>query len=315
MAPMALPVGVHSWLVSHLAPLYVRQSDAEPAVLADYVIALLANDLPTPALREYCAAQLADFVAPNTGTFVDSLFLYLADPSPSTPLATPAAPPRGTKRAAADSDPDSLPLPSTSKLPRSAHHQILPFNAVPTGPRQMLPPHPRARTRTLNSTRAAVERPSGSEPCPDYHAPFPPDARGPYARATRHDPRTLSSPTTLVVENIPHASASESAVTGFFAAFGDVQLVQVDPPRLRAVVTFRTPDQAQRALSSPDAVFGNRFQFGNIRSFKRGTDPLEHEVEFETRIAAEQALSHGLNVSGIGKFTLRWDSSRAVGDL
>ena len=39
-----------------------NRSDAEPYVLANYVIALLRNDKPRPELRELCTSELEDFL-------------------------------------------------------------------------------------------------------------------------------------------------------------------------------------------------------------------------------------------------------------
>jgi hypothetical protein len=40
----------------------VRRCEAEPAVLAKYVLALLRNDKPEPELRALCEEQLEDFL-------------------------------------------------------------------------------------------------------------------------------------------------------------------------------------------------------------------------------------------------------------
>ncbi|ORY45433.1 hypothetical protein BCR35DRAFT_311090 [Leucosporidium creatinivorum] len=96
--------------------------------------------------------------------------------------------------------------------------------------------------------------------------PFPPpSAGGPPGRRRPnvppyqgHDGRPLST-TTLAVENVPRDALTSTNVRQFFEQFGAVTSVAVDPPGLRALVTFATPDQAKRALTSPEAIFGNRF--------------------------------------------------------
>lgn len=67
------------------------------------------------------------------------------------------------------------------------------------------------------------------------------------------------STTTLAIENVPREALSSANVRQFFVKFGPVKSVAVDPPGLRALVTFASPDDAKRALSSPEAIFGNRF--------------------------------------------------------
>ena len=59
-----------AWIVSTLAPI----SDADPAVLGKYVLALLKKDEPLAVLRGNCARELADFLEDQTGEFVDALF-------------------------------------------------------------------------------------------------------------------------------------------------------------------------------------------------------------------------------------------------
>ncbi|GAA6063161.1 hypothetical protein JCM10212_005006, partial [Sporobolomyces blumeae] len=49
---------VKPWLIRHLAPI----SDADPATLADYVLALLKHDVPDHDLEANCVDQLADFL-------------------------------------------------------------------------------------------------------------------------------------------------------------------------------------------------------------------------------------------------------------
>jgi len=59
-----------AWIESTLAPI----SDADPAVLGKYVLALLKKDEPLRVLRANCARELADFLEDQTGGFVDALF-------------------------------------------------------------------------------------------------------------------------------------------------------------------------------------------------------------------------------------------------
>ena len=83
--------------------------------------------------------------------------------------------------------------------------------------------------------------------------------RGPGAGPNAgNDGRPLST-TTLAIENIPREALTSANIRQFFEKFGTVASVAVDAPGLRALVAFATPEEAKRALSSPEAVFGNRF--------------------------------------------------------
>ena len=61
---------LRSWLVAELRPI----SDADPDVLARYVLALLRNDKTLSQLRSLCVEQLEDFLADSTEGFVTRLF-------------------------------------------------------------------------------------------------------------------------------------------------------------------------------------------------------------------------------------------------
>ncbi|KAI8923633.1 hypothetical protein BC831DRAFT_470273 [Entophlyctis helioformis] len=49
-------------------------SEAEPAVLAEYIVALLRHKKPVPVLKEDCMTELTDFLGDDTATFVNQLF-------------------------------------------------------------------------------------------------------------------------------------------------------------------------------------------------------------------------------------------------
>jgi len=75
---------LRKYLIRQLEPI----SEAEPAVLAKYVIALLKKDLPNAELQLQCEKALADFLKGETRPFVNRLFevinnrSFLSDPSP-----------------------------------------------------------------------------------------------------------------------------------------------------------------------------------------------------------------------------------------
>jgi hypothetical protein len=62
-----------------------------------------------------------------------------------------------------------------------------------------------------------------------------------------------------VVENIPEDQFNEPAVRSFFAAFGNIEEVQMQPYRRLALVKYDSWASAKRAYDSPKVIFDNRF--------------------------------------------------------
>ncbi|CAO3688210.1 unnamed protein product [Rhizopus stolonifer] len=65
--------------------------------------------------------------------------------------------------------------------------------------------------------------------------------------------------TTLIVEKIPLESCQISIVNDFFAKFGTITNISVQPHAQKAVIQYGTRAEAERAYTCPDAVFDNRF--------------------------------------------------------
>lgn len=80
---------------------------------------------------------------------------------------------------------------------------------------------------------------------------------GPRQPAPPRPPRGSSR--VISIDNIPPASLTEAAVRHFFQPFGHILSVGIDEDNRTATITFSTPHQADRAVASPQAVFGNRF--------------------------------------------------------
>ncbi|SDA02502.1 BZ3501_MvSof-1269-A2-R1_Chr12-3g03646 [Microbotryum saponariae] len=132
------PTKLRQWLLQQLEPMQVNfdwwfsvvlygareligqlldanSSDADPHVLAEYVLALLKHGAPFEQLKKHCASQLQEFLGPQTSAFISRLFFYLTSASTSStkpdgpvPFSssssavaaseTQARGPRGTKR-------------------------------------------------------------------------------------------------------------------------------------------------------------------------------------------------------------------------
>ena len=61
---------VRAHLMEQLKPL----CEAEPEVLADYVLVLVEKDVPRAELRENCVSELSAFLQDDTEAFVTQLF-------------------------------------------------------------------------------------------------------------------------------------------------------------------------------------------------------------------------------------------------
>jgi polyhydroxyalkanoate synthesis regulator phasin len=64
---------------------------------------------------------------------------------------------------------------------------------------------------------------------------------------------------TIVVENIPEENFSEDQVRGFFAQFGTILEVSMQPYKRLAIVKFSNWASANAAYQSPKVIFDNRF--------------------------------------------------------
>ncbi|KAJ1722063.1 hypothetical protein LPJ53_003470, partial [Coemansia erecta] len=51
--------------------------DADPGIMADYILVTLQNDMSESELKEHCKSDLIEFFGDSTSSFVDSLFVDL----------------------------------------------------------------------------------------------------------------------------------------------------------------------------------------------------------------------------------------------
>ncbi|KDQ19836.1 hypothetical protein BOTBODRAFT_62234 [Botryobasidium botryosum FD-172 SS1] len=121
---------IRPWLVQTLEPI----CDADPEVLADYVLALLKHEAPEAELRTMFTSQLRDFLEKEAPNFVDKLFSTLRSRNyvnESAPVETPAVD-------------TGIPIPLASLITsptdtrghkRSLEHDDGPSRAPPKGPR------------------------------------------------------------------------------------------------------------------------------------------------------------------------------------
>lgn len=74
-------------------------------------------------------------------------------------------------------------------------------------------------------------------------------------RSNVADPNAL----TIVVEKLPPEKVNIPDLSAWFSKFGTVTNVGVDPRGNRALVSFKSHEEAYKAWKSEEAVFGNRF--------------------------------------------------------
>ncbi|GAA5923391.1 hypothetical protein JCM3775_007525 [Rhodotorula graminis] len=321
MIVAADPLTLKPWLVRALEPI----SDAEPLVLADYVLALLKRDVrDLDDLRQSCVNELDDFLQQHSAPFVDSLLRVLQQPD--RPSALEVVPDLATTASSASLKRarSPQPAPSSAKLPRTEAGEG--GQTARGGAALPRVAGPASSSSRVSSGRAAG-RPVDRPPCRDYHfrgfcargdacpyqhnalpvaaghppAPFPSTFPPPFAAAARlyppaahtgapsfsfprdgpsrraassasirsaGDPSRQPAPAArpprgtsrvISVDNIPPTSLTDAAVRHFFQPFGTILHLGLDVDGRSATITFSAPHEADRALASPQAVFGNRF--------------------------------------------------------
>lgn len=83
---------------------------------------------------------------------------------------------------------------------------------------------------------------------------------GNHGNYQRHQHQNMSPlNTTLNVEKIPVEFCQISTVNDFFAKFGTITNISVQPHAQKAIIQYSTRAEAESAYNSPDAIFDNRF--------------------------------------------------------
>ncbi|GAA5989748.1 hypothetical protein JCM10908_002304 [Rhodotorula pacifica] len=127
---------------------------------------------------------------------------------------------------------------------------------------------------------------AGMAPRPPQRRQQQPSERG--APAARGRP-SRGETRCIRVEHIPPHCASESAVRQFFNPFGKIAGVSVDKNACTAMVGFSFPAEAERALASPQPIFGNRF----VRTYRSQEDPALFEPSAPADATAEDVSMEG----------------------
>ena len=82
---------------------------------------------------------------------------------------------------------------------------------------------------------------------------------GKRADIIHHGPKYDKSSTTVVVDQIPEDRLDEESVQQFFAEFGPIEKITMQPYKRLAIVKYIDHDSAQAAYDSPRVIFDNRF--------------------------------------------------------
>ena len=294
---------LQAWLERRLATI----SDAEAPILAEYCIALLNHDQPPEEVRRVCIEQLNDFLRDDTTRFVDEVFEALrtrafvdARSQVGAAQIQAVAPPVVTAQIQAVAPPvvtaTHAPPPPYSRQDDDSAMMVDQQTEVGRDYRQRKPCF--TYQRTGQCSRGAACR-YEHVPAPDDHTPRSTERRprteGPQRhRGPQHD-RTKS---TLIVENIPGERLDTTAVQQYFGQFGEIQQIDLDTREKRAIVKFADWESANRAWTSPAAVFDNRF----VKVFWRQEDrpvgssanpaPVAPQVDLAPEAVAQRQQAH-----------------------
>ncbi|CAM9015343.1 unnamed protein product [Wickerhamomyces anomalus] len=218
------------WLIKRSGEL----SDAEPDVLADYVIALLNNKVEGDELVKLLEEQLEDFLE-NSKSFAFEIVNVLST------------------RAFEE---ESAKLTGKQPLQQSAQvtQQDL-YKPDPTSYRNAPPDYKRKQRRANNFQQQQSTDSTNRQ-------------------QQRENLKTLISQTEvpnakhLIVANLPNDKLEEQLLRAYFSRFGAIDNVLIDLTSRIAEVEFANPYSAKKAWSSPVPIFDNRF----IKVFFRKKD-------------------------------------------
>lgn len=208
-------------------------SDADPDVLADYILALLKHDRPN--MEEWLVSQLADFLHANAKPFVQRLLRHVLTSNESI----------------TSNDISRVPIVEPRQRPVEERVESRPRNdSIDENEDRRSRYDSRRRSRSprrdrqsdRNNSRSRQDRPDRDRERPKR-----------IMKNNNHETR-------LIVDRIPNQYCTIDAVTDYFKRFGRlVQVTITDPREGKAVIEFEGKEEAQRALLCPDAMFGNRF--------------------------------------------------------
>ena len=196
---------------------------------------MLKHDKEYNELRETCTTQLYDFLKEETKPFIQNLFHYLTSDLPKHERDSLRESTRSPDRNTRDR--------STSRMDRDRRSKE------------------RYGSRERHSRRRSMSPRRESRPCRDFERGKCP--RGEMCKFSHRKNFTQGKQDgfnkRLVIEKIPIEYCSEEKVRNYFMQFGEITSISVEEHAKRAFVEYSLPEEATKAYTSPNVIFGNRF--------------------------------------------------------
>lgn len=228
-------------------------SDAEPEVLADYILALLNNKVEKEEeLVKLLGSQLQDFVDNSESLgrdIIDCIKNKAYINEESKKYVDPVNQKQLEQKEAIELTNLYKPDQSTYLVDHSERRKL---RAEPTGPIP-LPPGFSTVQKTGKETILSL--------------------------ASDEEEKTNK----LIVANLPGDRLEESILRNYFQRFGEILAVEIQSGSNLAVLEFREHRSATNAWSSPEPIFNNRF----IKVFFKKEEPREMS-EFDQKLNLEE---------------------------
>ncbi|KAI8912828.1 hypothetical protein EDD86DRAFT_117787 [Gorgonomyces haynaldii] len=242
------------YLLTELEPI----SDADPVVLADYVLALVKQDHSIGDLKIMCMDQLIDFLLPGkTKDFVDKLFYQL----------------EGVQ-------------PMETEDPRRQERRERPDQRQERSDRQDRSDY---RQERFDQRQERFDRPDHRERQDPRDRRQKRDRFSPYQRKQeRRQEYVKSKPHQLAdvlhVQNIPQENCTYEQIHDYFTQFGNIINLSVDPERRTCVIQYSSSEEADKCYNSPKVIFDNRF----VKVFWATLEDAQQQEMEQRRLEMEQ---------------------------
>lgn len=297
------------YLKSQIIRSLYSSTEADPASLADYIIALLKHDKPVHELEAYCVAQLQEFFHPGkVGPFMRDLLSYLTNGEQHPNFQS-----------------------SSNQSSPSSHNQNHNQNQKAPQERkyERTSGRERANERTHERNERTHERNERSHERSTTHERSTRYYQEDRSQSTRRRSRSRSPVQKrkrdinvpqmveimdeetekerrrfITVDRIPKESCNQDALIEYFTRFGPVNGVVIEENGRKAEICFVNADDAQSALDCPDAVLGNRFVrlFRSRPNYLRRTKPnrpprltpAQSTMISESKVREKQERLHNL---------------------
>ncbi|CDR41204.1 CYFA0S06e03862g1_1 [Cyberlindnera fabianii] len=263
------------WLVERSA----QVSDAEPDVLADYIVALLQNKVEGEEMTKLLAGSLEDFLGgADPVAFAKEVMAGVQ----SKAYVKEASKPDELKKKAQE---EAFKVTQEFfKKDKTSYNQAPPEyrNNIRRQPPHLQPPR-------LTAEQLQTQR----------------DKESDHIHSVATD-RVIRG-NTVVVASLPLDKLDDSKLRSYFTRFGEITNIKLNREFRTAEIEFKEPKFARKAWSSPEPIFDNRFikiffkkqrpaqsepQPFDIEEFKK--QQAEKQKEFEEKQAKKKARDEQL---------------------